>query len=78
MYGLFHYLLFLCGFVFFWFCLLMYSYTCIQLYVVKQNFKISSSDTLDVHQNTPVNDVVSISSFVIYDEALIYRNTTMV
>jgi len=56
----------------------MYSYTCIQLYVVKQNFKISSSDTLDVHQNTPVNDVVSISSFVIYDEALIYRNTTMV
>jgi len=52
MYGLFHYLLFLCGSVFFWFCLL-YSYTCIQLYLVKQNFKISSSDTSDVHQFTP-------------------------
>jgi len=36
---------------FFWFCSL-YSYTCIQLYVVKQNFKISSSDTSDVHKNT--------------------------
>jgi len=52
MYGLFHYLFFLRGFVFFWF--LLYSSTCIQLYVVKQNFKISTSATSDVHQNTPV------------------------